>query len=59
MATTPAEAREALLRAIAAAYDALAQDVDARAEERAERALWDATLADGLPYQTVPRNELP
>ena len=45
----PPEDRVALLRAIADAYDALAADPDALAEVRAERQLWDITLADGLP----------
>lgn len=43
------EDRESLLRAIADAYEERAADPDAIAEERAERALWEATLNDGIP----------
>ena len=43
---------QALLKAIADAYAQLAADPEALAEMRTERAVWDATLADGLPTPT-------
>jgi predicted transcriptional regulator len=40
--------REQLLHEVNASFAALRADPEAWAEEEADRALWDATLADGL-----------
>lgn len=43
--------RQRILDQINADYAALREDPEAWAEELAERALWDVTLADGLPQE--------
>jgi hypothetical protein len=43
--------RDHLLREVNAAYALLRADPDAWREERAERAIWEGTLADGLEHQ--------
>lgn len=45
--------RRCLLEATNQAYAALKTDPEAWRAERAERALWDATLADGLAQEEV------
>jgi hypothetical protein len=48
MQTVQRDRRDRFLDRVNDAYSALRRDPEAWAEEQAERALWDSTLADGL-----------
>ena len=47
-AMTDADRRQRFFEGLNAAFATLQADPEAWAEELAERAMWDATLADGL-----------